>query len=100
MKTTYSAMIANLDNINYVGKIHKVERRVNATYELVINDLVVHTEYTNNEKVALKACHSKFTTIKNRVARLSDNDPEELARFIGSYIRKTDRDGVVTTIAL
>lgn len=100
MKTTYSAMIANLDNINYVGKVHKVERRVNATYELIINGLVVHTEYTNNEKVALKACYSKFTTIKNRVARLSDNDPEELARFIGSYIRKTDRDGVVTTIAL
>ena len=100
MKTTYSAMIANLDNINYVGKVHRVERRVNATYELVINDLVVYTEYTNNEKVALNACYSKFITIKNRVARLSDNDPEELARFIGSYIRKTDRDGVVTAIAL
>ena len=100
MKTTYSEMIANLDNINYVGKAHKVERRVNATYELVINGLVVHTEYTNNEKVALNACRSKFVTIKKRAARLSDNDPEELARFIGSYIRKTDRDGVVTTIAL
>ena len=100
MKTTYSAMIANLDNINYVGKVHKVERRVNATYELVVNDLVVYTEYTNNEKVALNACYSKFITIKNRVMRLSDNDPEELARFIGSYIRKTDRDGVVTAIAL
>lgn len=100
MKTTYTTMITNLDNINYVGKAHKTERRVNSTYELIINNTVKHTEYTNNEPVALKVCRYYYSIIARKIERLAEDDFTAFEYLKGAYIRKTDRDGIITVIIL
>lgn len=100
MKTTYSDMIAKLDNINYVGKAHKTERRINSVYELVINNSVQHTEYSNNESAALRACRYRYSIIARRIERLAEDDFTAFDYLKGAYIRKTDRDGNISKIIL
>ena len=101
MKTTYTAMIANLDNINYVGRINRPIKRVNSVYEVILpNHGLIHTEYSNNETVALKNCRYKYSIFSRKIERMAEDCPEELERLKGAYIRKTDHDGVVSTIIL
>ncbi len=100
MKTTYTAMIANLDNINYVGKNCKVERRLNSVYELVINDCVKHTEYSNNEPVALRACRYHYSIIARKIEKLAEDDFDAFNYLKNAYIRKTDREGNISKIIL
>lgn len=102
MKTTYTAMIANLDNINYVGRPDRPVKRVNSMYEVIMpnNGGCIHTEYSNNEAAALKACRYRYSIVANRIVRMAEDCPEELDRLKGVYIRKTDRDGVVSILIL
>lgn len=103
MKTTYSDMIANLDNLNYVGRCNRPVKRINSKYEVVLPNSfehVVHTEYSNNEAMALKTCRYRFSIYCRKIERLAIDCFEEFDRIRGAYIRKTDRDGNISKIDL
>ena len=102
MKTTYSDMIANLDNLNYVGRYNRPIKMVNSKYEVIVpnySECAIHIEYGNNEKTALLACRSHYKMVLRKIGLL-DEDNEELVRFKEVYIRKTDRDGNVSIIKM
>ena len=103
MKTTYSDMIANLDNLNYVGRYNRPVKMVNSKYEVIdpnYSERAIHTEYGNNEKTALLACRSHYKMLLRKIGRYADEDDEELTRVKDAYIRKTDRDGNVSIIKM
>lgn len=102
MKTTYSDMIANLDNLNYVGRYNRPIKMVNSKYEVIVpnySECAIHTEYGNNEKTALLACRSHYKMVLRKIGLL-DEDNEELVRVKEVYIRKTDRDGNISIIKM
>lgn len=103
MKTTYSDMIANLDNINYVGRYNRPVKRINSKYEVIVpnySERAIYTEYSNNEKNALLACRSHYKMVLRKIGLCADEDDEELVRVKEVYIRKTDRDGNVSIIKI
>lgn len=103
MKTTYSDMIANLDNLNYVGRYNRPIKMVNSKYEVIVpnySERAIYTEYGNNEKTALLACRSHYKMVLRRIGLCADENNEELVRVKEVYIRKTDRDGNVSIIKM
>ena len=103
MKTTYSDMIANLDNLNYVGRYNRPIKMVNSKYEIIVpnySECAIHTEYSNNEKTALLACRSHYKMLLRKISCYADEDNEELIRVKEAYIRKTDRDGNISIIKM
>ena len=92
---TMTEMIQSLDNPNYHGSNRPI-MRVNNVYELVINNNVRHTEYTNNDERGHVLSLRWLERDVKKCRRLGLEDEDIKVAFANIYLRITDRHGEIT----
>lgn len=105
--TTYTNIIASLDNANYIGKINKPIRRENYRADITIettNRLYTHTVFAASHLALMREEQYTINNIVNSEYRRYNRDlhngyideDEEMPEVLNVKIVETDRDGKVS----
>lgn len=104
--TTYTAIIASLDNINYIGKINKPVRRENYRADITIETnthLYTRTVFAESHLALMREEQYTINNIVNSEYRRYNRDlhngyideDEEIPEVLNIKVVETDQDGRV-----
>lgn len=95
--TTYSSIVAGLDNLNYRGKANKPIKRQNITSKVIVETTCgtfSKTFFDPHKRWAIRSVYTYVNGIYNHCARRGDNEVE----VIKVIVKETDRNGKITII--
>ena len=99
---TYEAMISQLDNLNYRGKMNRPIKRVNYTAQIKITtteQVETLTIYGANKLTLMRRTDVAISNFVNhKMNRYAYDEEDETEEVLSIIITETDRDGKITVI--
>lgn len=95
--TTYSSIVASLDNLNYRDKVNKSIKRQNIASKVIVETTCgtfSKTFFDPHKRWAIRSVYTYVNSIYDRCVRREDDEVE----VIKVTVEETDRNGKVTII--